>query len=92
MGKKRRRFSNEFKAKVAMDAVRGVHTLSELSTKYDVHPTLIAGWKRQLVGEAASVFETGQGGSRKSDEEITAPLYQEIGKLKMEVDFLRKKL
>jgi transposase-like protein len=92
MGKKRRRYSTEFKAKVALAAVRGVHTLSELSSRHGVHPTVIAQWKRQLVDGAGSVFERPGGKPGQSEEEVSAPLYQEIGRLKMEVDFLQKKL
>jgi putative transposase len=92
MAKKRRKHSDAFKAKVALEAVKGVRTLSELSAAFKVHPTVIAHWKRQLVDGAAGVF--GQGGSSpaKSEEELTAPLYEEIGRLKMEADWLKKKL
>jgi len=53
MARKRRKHSDEFKAKVALEAVKGVHTLSELSSMFKVHPTVIAHWKRQLVDGAA---------------------------------------
>jgi len=92
MGQKRRKHSDEFKAKVALEAVKGVRTLSELSSAFGVHPTVIAHWKRQLVEGAPGVFGRGSGSNSKSDEELTAPLYEEIGRLKMEVDWLKKKL
>jgi putative transposase len=92
MAKKRRTHSNEFKAKVALEAVKGVRTLSELSSRYKVHPTVIAQWKRRLLEGAAGVFEQSSGSSGKSEEELTAPLYEEIGRLKMEVDWLGKKV
>ncbi len=91
MGEKRKKHSDEFKAKVALEAVKGVRTLSELSSEYRVHSTVIAHWKRQLVSGAAVVFSQGAGRSGKSQEELTAPLYEEIGRLKMEMDWLKKK-
>jgi putative transposase len=90
MGRKRQKHSDEFKGRVAMEAVRGVKTLSELGSEYRVHPTVITRWKEQLVRGAAAVFQPGMG-SCKSEEELTAPLYEEIGRLKMEVDWLKKK-
>ena len=92
MGKKRRKHSDEFKARVALEAVRGVKTLSELSSTYGVHPTVIAQWKRQLLDGAAGVFSRANGVKARSEEEISAPLYEEIGRLKMELDWLKKKL
>lgn len=92
MVKKRRKHSEEFKAKVALDAIQGVHTLSELSSRYSVHPTVISQWKRQLVASAAGVFQGGNGSAGTREEELTGPLYEEIGRLKMEVDWLKKKL
>ena len=92
MAKKRRRHSDEFKAKVALEAVKGFQTLSELSSKFGIHPTAIAHWKRQLVEGASGVFSRGDGRIAKKEEDITAPLYEQIGRLKMEVDWLKKKL
>lgn len=92
MAQKRKRHSNDFKARVAIEAVKGVRTLSELSAAYAVHPTVIAHWKRQLIEGAPEVFARGGGPGGKTEDEVTAPLYQEIGRLKMEVDWLKKKL
>jgi transposase-like protein len=92
MAKKRRQHSDEFKAKVAVEAVRGVRTLSELSSMFKVHPTVIGHWKRRLLAGAASVFGQSAGAVGQSEEDLTGPLYQEIGRLKMEVDWLKKKL
>ena len=91
MGQTRKNHSKEFKAKVALEAVKGVHSLSELAARYKVHPTQIAQWKRQLLEHAPEVFERGRSGGVGDSEGLTAPLYQEIGRLKMEVDFLQKK-
>lgn len=92
MGKRRTIHSEEFKAKVALEAARGARTLSELSSLFKVHPAVISQWKRQLIREAPGVFATGRSGRERSEEEMTAPLYEEIGRLKVEVDFLKKKL
>ncbi len=77
-------------ARVALEAIKGVQTLSELSAAHGVHLTVIAPWKRQLVAGAAEVFRRGSSG--KSGDAVTAPLYEEIGRLKMELDWLKKKL
>jgi transposase-like protein len=92
MTKRRRIHSDEFKARVALEAVKGVKTLSELSAAHGVHPTVIAQWKRHLVDGSAEVFSRKNGLKGKSEEELTSPLYEEIGRLKMEVDWLKKKL
>ncbi len=92
MGAKRKTHSDEFKAKVALEAVKGVRTLGEISSMFQVHPTVIAHWKRQLLEGAAGVFHRGGNGKEPSLEELTAPLYAEIGRLKVENDWLKKKL
>ena len=91
MNRTRKRHSKEFKAKVALDAVKGAQSLGELAARYKVHPTQIAQWKKQLTQHASLVFERGHGGTAPDAEALTAPLYQEIGRLKMEVDLLQKK-
>jgi transposase len=92
--KKRRHFNKEFKARVALDAIREELTLAELASKYDVHPNQISAWKKELVSNASEVFA----GKREREvpseqlEEITAPLYKQIGQLTVERDWLSKKL
>jgi putative transposase len=92
MGQKRKRHADEFKARVALEAVRGIKTLSELGALHRVHPTVIAQWKRKLIEGAPSLFAHGVGGSGRTEEEIKAPLFEEIGRLKVELDWLKKKL
>jgi putative transposase len=92
MAQKRKRHADEFKAKVALEATKGKRTLNELSSAFGVYPTVIAQWKRQLLDGAPDIFRRGSGVGRKSEEELTAPLYEEIGRLKVEVDWLKKKL
>ena len=90
MSRKRRKHTEEMKAKVALEAIRGVRTLSELSATYGVHPTVITQWRRQLVRGASEVFR--RGNVARTEEELTSPLYEEIGRLKIEMDWLKKKL
>jgi putative transposase len=92
MGGKRRVFTDKFKAKVAMEAVKGIKTLAELATEYLVHPNQISGWKKRLLQNAPELFSGSKNGQGKSEEELTAPLYEEIGRLKMDVKWLKKKL
>jgi putative transposase len=90
MSRKRKKHTEAMKARVALEAIKGVRTLSELIAAYGVHSTVIAQWKRQLVQGAPEVFR--RGNAAPSEEELTAPLYEEIGRLKMEIDWLKKKL
>ena len=92
MGKKRRQFTDKFKAKVALEAVKGVKTLAELASEYQVHPNQVSEWKKQLLSHAPELFSRKNAGSVRSEEELTAPLYEEIGRLKMDVKWLEKKL
>lgn len=92
MGKKRRKFTDKFKANVALDAVRGAKTLTELATEYQVHPNQISQWKKQLLENAPELFSGGKDKGGRTEEELTAPLYEEIGRLKMDIKWLEKKL
>ena len=93
MGTLRRRHSSDFKAKVALEALKGQKTLNELASEFGVHPVQIAQWKRLLMEASPSTFEGGGGsGSRKERAQaLIEQLYQQIGQLKVEVDWLRKK-
>ena len=86
----RRRFTAEFKAKVAVEAIRGELTVSELARQYGVHPNLIAGWKRLAIGGMAGVFD-GKGSERDQGREVEVrELHAKIGQLVIERDFLAK--
>lgn len=91
MSKKRRNHSPEYKAKVAMAALKGDKTLSELAAQYEVHPTQITQWKQQLRQNAADVFQHGKQGQSKEEGKV-AELHAKIGQLTMENDFLSKAL
>jgi len=86
----RRRFSAEFKAKVALEAIKGDATVAELATKHELHPTQIAAWKREAVEKLAQVFDDKSLDRDKNrDGEITK-LHAKIGQLVVERDFLSK--
>ena len=91
MSRKRKQYSPEFKAKVALAAIRNEESVSELSTKYQVHPTMISNWKRALLDGASDVFDKGQK-SKKNQEATLDKLYKKIGQLEVENDFLSKGL
>ena len=85
----RRRFSAEFKAKVALEAIKGHETVAELATKHELHPTQIAAWKREAVEKLAEVFAERGEREKSRDGEITK-LHAKIGQLVVERDFLSK--
>jgi len=92
-GKKRKVHKPEFKAKVGLEAVRGVKTISEIAQSYGVHPVLVGQWKKEILGSASALFETKRGPKPAKDNKAEEDrLYGEIGRLKMEVDWLKKKL
>jgi transposase-like protein len=92
MAGKRRRFSAQFKAKVAIEALKGQQTATELAGRYQVHPNQITQWKKQLLEAADQVFSRRQEADRQQQQELTEQLYEQIGRMKVELDFLQKKL
>ena len=91
MARKRRVLNGKFKAKVALAAVRGDRTLSELASRFGVHGNQVSAWKRSLLERAEELFEDGRNKS-KADEEVSEDeLYAQIGRLKMELEWLKKK-
>ncbi len=93
MGKKRNRPNAEFKARVALAAVKEVKTVGELASQFGVHPTQIHQWKRQLIERSEEVFRTPSSQARRKEDEeaLQAKLYEEIGRLKVELEWLKKK-
>ena len=90
MSKKRKQYSSEFKAKVALSALSGEETVAQIAARYQIHPTMVTAWKRTLLEGAAEVFDKGTN-SRKGNEISTDDLYRQIGQLKVELDFLAGK-
>jgi transposase-like protein len=91
MSNKRKRYNPEFKAKVALAALKNDETMSELAARFGVHPTMIAGWKRTLLDGAPDIFDKNHK-AKKQTEKQADELYQKIGQLQVERDFLSKKL
>ena len=92
MTKNRRKHSTSFKARVALEALKGEETIAELAGRYEVHPSQVRKWKQALAEGAAGIFGSDHGQNKKDDEALMAKLYQEIGQLKVERDFLERKL
>ncbi len=88
--KTRRRFSAEFKAKVALEAIRGERTISELATKHQLHPNQITQWKRQAIENLAKAFDDKATDAKAGREAEVTKLHAKIGQLVVERDFLAK--
>ena len=91
MSQKRRQYSPEFKFKVALEAAKGNKTLAELASEADVHPNQISLWKGQLLDEGAALFRRNGDRALRELEQREAELYEQIGRLQMELDWLKKK-
>ncbi len=90
MSNKKKQYSPQFKAKVALEAVRGEKTVPELAVQYGIHPTVINKWKRKLLEDAEQIFEGENQGQKQpvGNQAQIDELYRQIGQLKVEKDFL----
>ena len=91
MSTQRKQYSAEFKARVALEALKGLKTVNELASTYGVHPTQIAHWKPRLQKEMPELFSARRAKREPEQEALQAPLYQQIGQLKVELDGMEKK-
>jgi transposase len=91
MARKRKSHTAVFKAQVALAAVKGDQTVSALAALHGVHPTMIHTWKKQLVENADELFQSGAKTSSAEHEALQGQLYEQIGRLKTELDWLKKK-
>ena len=89
---KRRRHSAKFKFEVALEAAKGTKTLSELASEYQLHPSQISAWKRDLVESGPDVFSNRRAQREREQATREAELYEQIGRLKMELEWLKKKV
>jgi transposase len=90
-GKKRKVHSGEFKAKVGLEALKGVKTINEIAQEYGVHPVMVGQWKREIQDRAGTLFEGKRGPKPVDGHSDPDRLYSEIGRLKVELDWLKKK-
>lgn len=88
--KQRKTFSKEFKARVALGAVKGQKTVAELATEYGVHPNQIGQWKKTLLKDSAELFSRSKDRDIETHEAEKERLYQQIGKLQVELEWLKK--
>ena len=84
----RKKHSPSFKTKVALEVLKGEETIAQIASRYEVHPNLVTKWRKELQEKAASVFGEDHARKKKQDENLIAQLYQQIGQLKVERDFL----
>jgi putative transposase len=91
MKNKRRNHSAAFKAKVALAAAKGDKTIAELASEFDVHSNQIAQWKKQLLQSLPELFSRSRHKEKQKQDDLTEYLYQQIGQLKVELDWLKKK-
>ncbi len=89
--RQRKTFTAEFKAKVGLEAVRGVKTASEIAQEYNVHPMQVGRWKNAILEQASRLFECKRGPKKATERGDPAGLHGEIGRLQMELDWLKKK-
>lgn len=87
----RRRHSAEFKAKVALEAIRGQRTANEIASEHGVHPVQVVQWKKQALDGLAQLFSDHRAKAAQDEEALRAELYQQIGQLKVELDWVKKK-
>ena len=88
----RRQHSGEFKAKVVLEAIRGERTINEIAAEYGVHPIQITQWKKVALEALPKLFSSRRGSKEKEEEALRDALYQQIGQLKVELDWLKKKV
>ena len=91
MGRKRRAHDAAFKAKVALEVLKGEKTTAQLASQYGVHPNQIGLWKRRLLEELPAVFSEKRKHEEKDRDELEAELYRQIGQLKVELEWVKKK-
>ena len=91
MAKKRRNHSDKFKFQVALEATQGMATINEIASRHNLHPNQVSRWKKQLLAEGPTVFSQETAQQLEAVAEREAELYEQIGRLKMELEWLKKK-
>ena len=88
---KRKSYTVDFKTRVALSAIRGLRTISEIASEYEIHPNLVSLWKKQALDNLPGVFKNTAKTKKDNSLELTSRLYQQIGQLQVELDWLKKK-
>jgi transposase-like protein len=91
MAGQRKTYSAELKAKVALEAIKGQRTVTEIASRFGVHPNMVSQWKRQALDEMPGIFSDRRARAEAEAEAATAELYEQIGRLKVELDWVKKK-
>ena len=91
MGIMKKTYDGHFKAKVALEAIKGEETISQIASKYNVHPSRIGLWKKQVLEKLPELFSERGNGRDKDREALESELYKQIGQLKVELEWLKKK-
>jgi putative transposase len=91
VAQKRKSYNDQFKFKIALEATQGLKTLNEIASQHNLHPNLVSKWKKQLLTEGATVFSNDTARQLQVVDEREAELYEQIGRLKMELEWLKKK-
>lgn len=91
MGQKRRQHRPEFKFKIALEATKETKTVSQIASKYELHPNQISHWKKQLLAEGKTIYRRANHKQQRQQTAWEAELYEQIGRLKMELEWLKKK-
>lgn len=92
MSRTRKTFSSEFKAKVALEAIKGYKSMNELAREYQIHPNAIGNWKKEVLESIPEIFNNKRGPRSEPNTELIDQLYKQIGKQQVELDWLKKKL
>ena len=91
MARKRKQYSQKFKFKVALEAAKGQATINEIASRYQVHPNQVRNWKSKLIEEGSEIFDRKTDRAAKDQAVQEAELFEQIGRLKMELEWLKKK-
>ena len=90
MAQKRKHYKAEFKFQIALEAAKGLKTINQLASEHDLHPNQISQWKRQLLEEGTTLFGNGSVKQQREAAKVETELYEQVGRLKMEVEWLKK--
>ena len=92
MPKKRKVHGPEFKAKVALEAIKGLNPIHQIAREYEINPNLVSKWKKQLMSQSPQIFQHGESKAVDEDQKLKEQkLYEEIGRMKVDLDFMKKK-